>query len=776
MENIENIQEKFSFQRMGGINQAVLASDYDWKNLGSLDPKLWMALSCPIEGLEFNADTLALLDMDKDGRIRAQEVTDAVAWLCERLEHPAQARKGLAQAAIQDLRKDTDAGKALASALSLALEKAGKTENAPLTLAESETVLAQAAGYPFNGDGIVTLLSARAGATPQEMEEFITLGVAIAGAKKDASGQPGLDAPLAEEVGKRARAVLDWRATVKNIALPLGEKTGEAWTLLGRLSDKLDDFFRRCQLAAFAPDTLSLLNEEKALEALVGGSADNAAADMLGQDALAKLPLGRVNSAGNLNLAENLNPAWAEEMAEFSRLFAPLLPDGAILTHAAWKDIKGKFAGYAATLDKKPAYPVPPADAAPAVFPELPEMREATADDTLGRAFLPCAPNMALDALADDKLEWLAGSATQAAFANLAQKDADAPALASFQDLRKLILFNGHLYTFLMNFLSFLDFYSPDKKAIFQTGVLYLDSRGCTLCVPVEDIDAHARLADPSHLCLIYCQCSRKEADGAERKRNIAAALTEGHLAGLLDGRHGLFIDNDGKEWDTRIARIVHNPVSIKEAVWSPYIRIANMASEQIQKFVSTKQDAIGKMTGQTAASIAKGEKPAEKGGFDFAKGAGIFAAVSVALSVVSAAFAYIAHSVASLGWWWPLALVGVFVCISAPSVFMAWLKLRRRSLGPLLDASGWAVNKGAPINLAMGASLTSIGKLPPNAQCDMNDPYSLPGKLLRKKWKTRLWLLAFLLLLAACGAFILYCAIYGEPVWLFRLRAMAGI
>lgn len=770
----ENIKGQFHFQRMGGIDQVALATDYDWEHLSELDPKLWMALSCPVAGLEFDQDTLQLLDTDNDGRIRAQEVRESVAWLCQRLLHPTEARQGRAELAMTSLREDTDGGKALAYALRLALKKCAKSETEPLTLAECETVLDEAAGYAFNGDGIVTVQSARESEQPAGMAEFLRLGLAIVGGKRDASGLPGLDEPLAGQLRARAEAILNWRADLKNTELPLGEDTGAAWNLLTGLGPKLDDFFGRCRLAAFAPESLALLNEDKPLLALLG-AGEEAAPAKLDAETLAALPLGRVNPAGELNLAANANPAWAGPLASFRKLFAGHLPASNILSAGDWEKIKNKFAAYASILAKKPSYASAPADAQKVSLPDLPELAEAPAGDELERAFLPCAADAALDGLSDEQLKFLASAECEKEFSRLVQLDKDAPPLASFQDLRKLILFNAHLYTFLMNFLAFLDFYDPEKRAIFQTGILYLDSRGCTLCVPVENIDAHAVLADPSYLCLIYCQCFRKEADGAERQCNIAAALTAGNLAGLLDGRHGLFIDNEGNEWDTRIVRIVHNPVSIGEAVWSPYIRLGNMASEQIQKFISSKDEAVTKLTGQTAASITKGEK-AEKGGFDFAKGAGIFAAVSVALSVVSAAFAYIAHSLASLGWLWPLALVGVFLCISAPSVFLAWLKLRKRNLGPLLDASGWAVNKGAPINLAMGASLTSIGKMPANAQCNMDDPYSLPGKLMRRKWKTRFWLLLLFLLLAAGAAFALYCQIYGEPVWLFSLRAFMGI
>lgn len=774
----ENIQEQFSFQRMGGIDQVTLATDYDWQHLSELDPKLWMALSCPIVGLEFDAATLAQLDADKDGRIRAQEVKEGVAWLCERLRHPAEACKGVAAVSLDNLRQDTEGGVAIAAALRLALEKCGKNDAEPLELAECEAVLAEAANYAFNGDGIVTIPSARESGQAEQMTEFLRLGLAIVGGKRDASGLPGLDQELAAEVSRRASSVLAWRGSLKNASLPLGEHTGAAYTLLQRLGPKLDDFFGRCSLAAYAPETVALLNEEKSLAALLGSEEGAAPQTRVTEETLSKLPLGRVNASGKLNLGENINPAWVADIAEFRRLFAAYLDPDNLLSAVVWKEIKDKFAEYSAILEKKPNYDSAPADAAIVSvpgLPQLPALAEAAADDPLNRAFLPCDVNTSLDELGDEQLEFLTSAKTGEDFDRLVQMDEKAPPLTAFQDLRKLALYNGHLYRFLMNFLSFLDFYNPERKAIFQSGTLYLDSRGCTLCVPVENIDSHALLADQSYLCLIYCQCTRKEADGAERQCHIAAALTAGHLAGLMDGRHGLFIDNAGKEWDTRIVRIVHNPVSIGEAVWSPYIRIGNMASQQLQKFISAKDETVTKLTGETAASIAKGAK-AEKGGFDFAKGAGIFAAVSVAISVVSAAFAYIAHSVASLGWYWPLALVGVFLCISAPSVILAWLKLRKRNLGHLLDASGWAVNKGAPINLAMGAALTSIGKMPSNARCNLDDPYSLPGKILRKKWKTRIWLLVIFLILAACGGFVLYCLVYGEPMWVFTARAFLGV
>lgn len=770
-----NSKDNFTFQRMGGIDQIVMENDYDWQNLDKLDPKLWMALSCPTTGLEFNADTLKLLDSDGDGRVRAQEVRDAVAWVCLRLAVPSKLKEGSTTLTLADLREDTPEGQAIASAYKIAMKEGGEKES--LDISEIKATLDKASSYGFNGDGIITLESiaeaAKTNPAYKDLEEYLRLGVQIVGARTDASQNPGMDEELVNELEKRVKDIQAWRAKVKALELPLGESTGEAWSLLEDLQPKFEDYFNRCQLAAYAPGAVPFLDETALLKQI--GAEDAAGLLEINREALVTLPLAKVNEKCELDLSKDLNPAWEAKIEHFAKLFAPLLSSPHTLTLASWKDIWDRFSTYAATLNAKPSYPLPPQDATRHSFTGLPELAEAPAGDELSRSWLPVDANIALDGLSDEQLQWV--EKEKANFSKVVELDLAAPSLVSFQDLYKLALYNAHLYTFLMNFVSFLDFYNPEKKAIFQTGTLYLNSRGCLLTVPVQDIEAHAVLAAPSHLCLIYCDCSRKEADGAERNMTIASALTQGSLTELLDGRHGLFIDNDGKEWDTRIARIVHNPISIREAIWSPYIRLANMASQQIQKFISKKEEEANQKLADSATAIAQAQKPAEpKQGFDIAKSAGIFAALGVALSAVTAAFAYIANSLASLGWLWPLALVLVFICISGPSAILAWLKLRQRSLSPLLDASGWAVNKSAPINPAMGASLTSVGKLPPNAKCDYHDPYSLPGKALRRKWKTRFWLTVFLLLLLCIGGCWLYWYMAGAPTWLVDLRAKLGL
>jgi hypothetical protein len=57
--------------------------------------------------------------------------------------------------------------------------------------------------------------------------------------------------------------------------------------------------------------------------------------------------------------------------------------------------------------------------------------------------------------------------------------------------------------------------------------------------------------------------------------------------------------------------------------------------------------------------------------------------------------------------------------------MLLAYFKLRRRNLGPLLDASGWAINALTRINVPFGVALTGVAALPHGARRAAYDPYA---------------------------------------------------
>src|SRR5690606_29496007 len=82
------MSHNFSFFRAGGFDQVRFITGADLLNLDQLDQKLWVALACPTQGLVFDPRTLALIDTDGDGRIRASELIAAVKWAGALLKDP----------------------------------------------------------------------------------------------------------------------------------------------------------------------------------------------------------------------------------------------------------------------------------------------------------------------------------------------------------------------------------------------------------------------------------------------------------------------------------------------------------------------------------------------------------------------------------------------------------------------------------------------------------------------------------------------------------------
>jgi hypothetical protein len=319
--------------------------------------------------------------------------------------------------------------------------------------------------------------------------------------------------------------------------------------------------------------------------------------------------------------------------------------------------------------------------------------------------------------------------------------------------LEKLLRLRRDLVTLLRNFINLADFYALKGKAIFQAGTLYLDQRSCDLVMRVRDPARHASLAPLSGSFLVYCQCTRKD----QSPMDIVAAITGGDVDDMMvAGRNGVFYDRQGRDWNASVTRIVANPISVRQAFWLPYRRVARMVGEQMQKLAMAQDKKIEMASNSVVTSASdkataaeKAAKPATPAPFDIAKFAGIFAAAGLAVGALGTALAAIFSAFLSLPVWkMPLVLLGLILLVSGPSMLLAWLKLRRRNLGPLLDANGWAVNIRARINVPFGAALTGVPQLPGGASRAIPDPYADK----RLPWGRWLFTLAGLAVIVVVG------------------------
>lgn len=687
----------WNFQRLGGLDQVTLRTSDELRRLRELDPKLWTALSCPASGLEMDARMLALVDTDNDGRIRIPEILEAVEWLCLRLEDPAAIADPADAMPLALIREDNEEGRRVASTARVILENLNKGDAGAVSREDVAHAAARAAENLYNGDGILPPLD---GFGP-DVKAYIEDVLAVMGGVTDAGGQSGINLALSEAFMKALQDMSAWRDSVHAASAPLGGDTPAAWDALQQLREKIDDYFLRCDLATFAPERPHDFNVALESQAEESGRVPALHHGLLDIQTLAELPLARVEGDLPLRAGSGVNPAWRKHLQRFFVLFGPLMSSSDSLDRQTWESLKQRFEPYAKVLAAKP----------------IPE--PMTVD---------VRPTASLDSLPDERLNELLNGVAAGRFAELAAQDAAAPATsAHISEMERLVLYYLHLHRLLMNFVSFYDFYSLRHSAIFQSGTLYLDGRACRLCLPVTDQAAHSTLAAYSQLCLLYCNCRRKTGDGDETMQ-IVAAMTAGDADLLVEGRNGVFVDTEGRDWDATLVTIVSNPISIWQALWQPYKRLGRMITEQISKFAGARQadlEAKAAAKAATAGTAVISGAPAAPGQpFDIGKSVGIFAAIGLAIGAIGTAVAGLAAALFSLQWWqFPLLFLGLFLIISGPSFVLAWLKLRKRNLGPLLEASGWAVNKRIPVNLNLGASLTSTASLPPNSARSYRDP-----------------------------------------------------
>lgn len=705
----------WKFQRIGGLDQVVLNSAQDIANLDKLDPKLWVALSCPASGLVFNDKILPLLDEDNDGRIRIPEVVEAVEWLKLRVNQLESIIEGSSELPLSAINSETPEGNRLLITAKAILTNINKHDKQAISTEDlSESTILNTNNL-FNGDGIIPPTSK----IDNNLETFIKDALNVMGGVKDASGLDGINDKIAQAFKQSIQEWITWNDSVSSATTPLGDDTAEAWQLVQELKDKINDYFLRTELASYAPQAQSALNvDEKYIVPTDNG--------LLEDSDLAELPLSKVSANRPLDLKVGLNPIWRPKILRLIELVQPAVYLQDKLSQSDWLNIQQVLSPYAAVVSSKPI---------------------------LVSVEVTTPPNTTIDKLGENRVRQILNSDIFEKFTSLAEKDSTTPAAATdIADVERLVIYHKHLYRLLMNFVSFQDFFDLNKHiAAFQAGRLFIDGRCCTLCISVVDVSKHTTLANYSELFLLYCECTRKNSpiNGEQEKKNIVAAMTAGDADFLLEGRNGVFIDNDGHDWDARVVKIITKPISISQAVWSPYKRFGRFITEQINKWATSKDTALLD-SAKSAATSPPTTTDTSK--FDIGKSVGIFAAIGLALGAIGTAVASIASSLFQLQWWqFPLVLLAIFLIISGPSVVLAWLKLRQRTLGPLLEASGWAINGKIGINFFLGAKLTTKAELPKNARRSLIDPMR---KRCYKYW------LAFLL------ALIIGCA--GATGWLW--------
>jgi len=601
----------WQYVKIGGVVRVRISRGEDIAHLGELDQKMWTAMSCPVDGLEFDRETLKMLDTDGDGKIRVPEIVAAAEWLSSVVRDRNSLLKGASEISLDNINADTPEGKVLLDAAKKVLAEQGLGNKKSISVDESS-----------KGEATLKFYS--------DCKDYV-----------------------------------EWMDSADEKVFVFGDNTAAAYAAYAALKDKVADYFMRCRLVAFNGTYAEAVDvpAEK-----VSSIADKNLA--LSSEVIAEYPLAKPSADAVLHI-ESANPAWRDALNALLELTGLSRED--LATEESWDALASKFDAYVAWNAAKKGADV-----------------ESLGLDTVRK-----------------KLEELNS-----------EGEGD---IMAVREVNRLTHYFKYFCQLLRNFVVFEDFYSLDtsQRAVFEAGELYIDQRCCRLCIKVADMAGHTDMPALSRMFLIYCHCKSKVKNA---EMDIVAVMTAGTMSGLRVGRNALFYDRDGQDWDAVVTKIVQNPISVSEAFWAPYVQFGEFCSNLINKSAENKnKQVMGDMEGK-AVDVSNAEDKTKVQPFDIAKFAGIFAALGMGLGLLANALVGLMKGVMALKFWQLLLLLAlIMLVISGPSCFLAWRKLRKRSLGPVLNANGWVINSQVLVNVLFGSTLTSVAKYP---KLKVEDPF----------------------------------------------------
>ncbi|MEL3912603.1 hypothetical protein [Treponema pedis] len=693
-----NKSYKWKFVRFGGVTQVQLTSGEELLHLRELDLKLWTALSMPVNGIFFDGETAKLIDTDNDGHIKPEELLNAVDWICSNIKNPELLLEEGDSVPLEEF-KNRD----LASSAKILLENIKKGDKKEITL---EDVYAQ---KKFFTEHILTVSAELSEDSTDEEKMHKILEAIIASGSYNSNDISSDAEKIINTFYEQVKPFLKWNDDLqKDGVLPLSqEQTEKALEALKPVEEKIDDFFIRCKLAKYEPKAkASLCADGENFKSLITESLSG------NNGFLASLPLASIDEEKPLPLTEGINPAWIAKIKIFTdNTVTPLLGNLTVLSENNWNVIKEKLSAYSLWQKSKPQFEV----------------------SKLGVEYLK---------------EIIRPEQKSGLFSFIEKKLYIEAERSKISDLEKLVLYRRNIFRLLNNFITFTDFYEG-KGAVFQAGILYFDSRSADLCFYLTEDARHASLDPITGSFLVYCDIKRK----GETKK-LLAMFTNGSGNTIIAGRNGIFYDREGNDWDATVTRVIINPISLKEAFFLPYRKLSAMIEGQIAKRAADADKKSEEKLGQTAAAVASAdkagtlEKPITPKKLDL----GTIALVGTAIGGISALVSGILQALFGLGFWLPAGIIGLLLLISGPSVILAGIKLRKRSIGPVLEANGWAINTQLKINIPFGGSMTKLKLIPSGSRLIGRDPFA--DKKTGKKW---LIAIAIIIIISAIGWLVLH-------------------
>ena len=445
------------------------------------------------------------------------------------------------------------------------------------------------------------------------------------------------------------------------------------------MRDKLDHFFALDRASRFDP---RLGRRAQPREADLD-EADVSSAEAVDQ-ILDLASLAPPRGESELEIDGQINPLYRERLRRLrDRVLRPLLGESSErLSEAQWKEVRRRMEPYGDWRRKKPEGKAGELGAE--------RLRQILSDEALV-----------------ESVETL-----------INESRAMALKLANVRLVEKLILYKSYLLAFVNSYVSFPDLYDPASRALFEVGSLVMDGRRFNLAVLVPDRKKHAQVSVKGNMFVLFVELSSKSEQPVPIE--VAVPVTAGGRGNLYVGKRGVFDHMDGRQLDAVVVDIVENPISLSEAIRSPFKRLGRVLSGKIEKLTSEAEEKLDSSSSETFETLQAAFK---KGSPTTPAAAGqpvgnVLAGGGIAVAALGSSAAFVAKTLAGLDWKailgsLSIAILGVLVPVS----IVAYLKLRQRDLSTLLEGSGWGINSRMRLSSGQIRYFTQAPSFPKGAR-----------------------------------------------------------
>jgi hypothetical protein len=652
--------------RYGGDWQPLLRDFADAVAALELPDTAWAVLSCPVDGVALEQDFIALIDRDGDGRVRTDDVREAVAWTASMLGEWGGVSAGASVLRIADLSGGGAAHHTTALALRNTLLAGAEVgaEKGTLTLADLRNTEALCQGGDRDGDGVVPVHC-----LPLELQSGATDILSICTPEADRHGNPGITQGVLDAFVIARDTYGAWECE-RGLHYIWGETSAESANVLLACDNAVRAWFALCEIHSFAPEQADLIERLVVpIDTLPGAGRDYEHLQAL----LDGVPIAAPHADGVLGF-DQIRPSRHQ---------------------ASIVSLRDAVFGGAVSIDKHQW------EAAVVAARQLVQWLDA-GEPLSARAFGEKRIAQLDDAtLAQMRECCLLDEVNQRHFHHL-------------QDLEKLLIFQRDLFTFCRNFIAFTDLMDPTQRAIFERGSLIMGGREFHFSMRVRNIGEHKKRAEESGIFVLYVEVAfRWHLDDAPIVETVAVPVTRGTRTGLRVHRRGVFIDRTGRYHEAVVVDLVENPVSLTEAFLAPFRRVGQYISSKLETLTEKLDADFDKQV----TDVSKAPAPAPAVGMNPIMGG------TVAFAALGSAFAFITKQLSDIGG--PrifLALVVVSLLVAIPSVLMASVRLYKRNLAGLISASDWALNDQMRLTVSLGRLFTRRPALPAKVNAQTRD------------------------------------------------------